>query len=147
MLHVFPSSLELAFTFGYVMTEQACSKPCYGPEWKGDKTCDDENNHCGCDWDGGDCCGTTSDYDFEYCTACKCLDPKNQLKLSAGQVCELKLKGDTHCDPQNNHAGCAWDGGDCCGPQLKGNAGRSKYHFCTAAQILPGGACTCKVLF
>ena len=25
--------------------------------YKGDGICDDENNHCGCDYDGGDCCG------------------------------------------------------------------------------------------
>ena len=30
---------------------------CGSPNWKGDKNCDDNNNNCACDWDGGDCCG------------------------------------------------------------------------------------------
>lgn len=30
--------------------------PCQTDGWKGDGFCDDENNVCGCDWDGGDCC-------------------------------------------------------------------------------------------
>ena len=125
--------------------KQGCSKPCKETAWKGDKTCDDDNNHCGCGWDGGDCCGTTKDYDYLYCNKCKCLDPKNQPKVKPGEVCNLNFKGDTHCDPQNNHANCDFDGGDCCGPTKSGKSGRSKYHFCTAKDILKDGACTCKV--
>ena len=129
---------------------KACSKPCYENRWKGDKTCDDENNHCGCGWDGGDCCGTTKDYDYLYCTECKCLDPKNQPKLKSGQICDLHKKADFHCDPKNNHENCDFDGGDCCGATKDAKAGRSKYHFCTAKQILrkeDGGTgdCLCKV--
>ena len=30
---------------------------CDSSNWKGDKNCDDDNNKCACDWDGGDCCG------------------------------------------------------------------------------------------
>ena len=26
----------------------------------------------------------------------------------------VKFKGDGVCDDNNNNAGCAWDGGDCC---------------------------------
>ena len=40
---------------------------------KGDGSCDDENNYCGCDWDGGDCCG--NNVDTRYCKTCECLDP------------------------------------------------------------------------
>merc|ERR1712187_909328 len=105
---------------------------------------DDENNHCGCAWDGGDCCGTTKEYDYLYCKVCKCLDPKKKPKLKTGEKCDVHFKGDTHCDPQNNHADCDFDGGDCCGPTKDAKAGRSKYHFCTAKDILKGGACTCK---
>ena len=76
--------------------KQVCSKPCEDASWKGDKTCDDENNHCGCGWDGGDCCGTTKDYDYLYCTKCKCLDPKNQPKLKPGQKCDLHKRGDSY---------------------------------------------------
>ena len=59
---------------------QKCSTPCHEFNWKGDKTCDDKNNHCGCGWDGGDCCGNTKDYDFLYCKECKCLDPAHKDK-------------------------------------------------------------------
>ena len=45
------------------------------PQWKGDKWCDDDNNNCGCQWDGGDCCGEDNKYDPRYCTECACKDP------------------------------------------------------------------------
>ena len=31
-------------------------KACGSPEYKGDGNCDDDNNHKGCGYDGGDCC-------------------------------------------------------------------------------------------
>merc|ERR1712159_558466 len=31
-------------------------KGCTFPNYKKDGNCDDENNSCRCDWDGGDCC-------------------------------------------------------------------------------------------
>ena len=40
---------------------------------KGDGECDDTNNNCGCDWDGGDCCG--NNVNSTYCSQCACLDP------------------------------------------------------------------------
>ena len=51
----------------------SCSGTCGVPSWKGDNICDDENNNCGCEWDGGDCCG--SNVNTQYCSACECLDP------------------------------------------------------------------------
>ena len=33
---------------------------CPKPKHKGDGFCNDENNVCGCSWDGGDCCGNTN---------------------------------------------------------------------------------------
>ena len=30
-----------------------------------------------------------------------------------------KWKGDGTCDDKNNFAGCDYDGGDCCGPNVK----------------------------
>ena len=122
---------------------KACKKPCHERRYKGDKTCDDGNNHCGCGWDGGDCCGTTKDYDYNYCTKCKCLDPKNQPKLKPGQKCDLHKRGDSYCDPGNNHENCDFDGGDCCGTTDQGRL--AQYHLCTGKQILKNGACTCKV--
>ena len=50
-----------------------CSGTCVNPVYKGDNYCDDENNNCGCDWDGGDCCGINVNTD--YCSSCLCLDP------------------------------------------------------------------------
>ena len=49
---------------------------CGSPQWKGDMFCDDDNNNAGCQYDGGDCCGTN--VDKTYCTECKCKDPKAQ---------------------------------------------------------------------
>jgi len=43
---------------------------CTNISWKGDKSCDDENNNEGCDFDGGDCCGPN--VDKTYCTECEC---------------------------------------------------------------------------
>merc|ERR1711962_689734 len=37
---------------------------------KGDGKCDDYNNNAGCDYDGGDCCG--SNVNTYYCTICEC---------------------------------------------------------------------------
>merc|ERR1711979_145605 len=55
-------------------------------KYKGDGNCDDENNNCGCDYDGGDCCAKTAKggkVKTQYCKDCKCLDPK---------VCDGKCK-------------------------------------------------------
>ena len=48
-------------------------EPCGNSDWKGDGICDDENNHEGCEYDGGDCCG--SNVDTNWCNKCLCLDP------------------------------------------------------------------------
>merc|ERR1712066_1209044 len=34
-----------------------CDGHCGAPNYKGDGNCDDENNNCGCAYDGSDCCG------------------------------------------------------------------------------------------
>ena len=47
---------------------------CSNPNWKGDNYCDDGNNNAGCDYDGGDCCG--SNVDTTWCNDCECLDPE-----------------------------------------------------------------------
>ena len=51
----------------------SCPGTCGDPSWKADNSCDDVNNNCGCEWDGGDCCG--SNVNTEYCSSCECLDP------------------------------------------------------------------------
>ena len=52
--------------------------PCQFPEFKGDGLCDDGNNHEGCEYDGGDCCGSNVYTDF--CSECQCLDPNHEGK-------------------------------------------------------------------
>ena len=55
--------------------------------------------------------------------------------------------GDGYCDDENNNAGCGFDGGDCCGPDIK-------TAFCTECQCLgenitskaaPGPFCSCSL--
>ena len=43
---------------------------------KGNGYCNDEKNNVGCDWDGGDCCG--SNVRTSFCSQCLCLDPNSQ---------------------------------------------------------------------
>merc|ERR1712147_398532 len=90
---------------------------CGAKDYIGDKRCDDENNNCGCDWDGGDCCGKSGDkYQMSYCKQCKCSDPS---KATATKKCPKDGKcgaasylGDGRCDDENNNCGCNWDDGD-----------------------------------
>jgi len=94
----------------------ACDGSCKYKQYKGDNYCDDGNNNCGCDYDGGDCCG--SNVNKKYCQACKCLDPNH--KPACEGTCEFaKYKGDSWCDDGNNNCGCEYDGGDCCGSNVK----------------------------
>ena len=37
---------------------------------------------------------------------------------------DCPYKGDGYCDDSHNNKGCDWDGGDCCGPDVK-----TKYCF------------------
>ena len=53
-------------------------EPCENFNWKGDGYCDDGNNHEGCEYDGGDCCG--SNVDTTWCNECQCLDPHHEGK-------------------------------------------------------------------
>ena len=72
----------------------------------------------GCDWDGGDCCGVKG---YKFCKECKCKDcnykPEGDACIGEikGKCSKPSWKGDKNCDDENNNAGCAWDGGDCCG--------------------------------
>ena len=109
-----------------------CEGKCGKPKLKGDNYCDDDNNNCACNWDGGDCCGQGSSY--KYCKNCKCLDCKFKhkgdkcIKSMKGSCGQVKWKGDKNCDDENNNAGCNWDGGDCCGP--------NNYAYCKQCKCL-----------
>ena len=99
---------------------------CEAPVWQGDGWCDDGNNNPGCEWDGGDCCG--DDVKTTYCQECECLDPT--FGVTTAQPCEVpQWEGDGWCDDGNNHAGCSFDGGDCCGDDVKTT-------YCTACECL-----------
>ena len=50
---------------------------CFNLDWKGDGICDDQNNHGGCNFDGGDCCG--DDVDTDLFTQCQCLEEEAPL--------------------------------------------------------------------
>merc|ERR1712025_466026 len=56
-----------------VMQSRQCPGNCHHLEYRGDGQCDDNNNNCGCNWDGGDCCG--ANVGIKYCKTCECLDP------------------------------------------------------------------------
>ena len=67
-------SANLLFLKSLVLSKNfSCEADIYILLNKGDGECDDPNNNCGCDWDGGDCCGSHNGY--SYCSQCECLDP------------------------------------------------------------------------
>merc|ERR1712100_260914 len=118
-------------------TECKCKDPNYKPgqktcglvKYKGDGNCDDQNNNAGCAFDGGDCCGTN--VKTLYCKECKCKDPN----YKKGQGCgAANYKGDSNCDDENNNAGCAFDGGDCCPETVKG--GQVKKQYCKICKCI-----------
>ena len=86
---------------------------CPQPAWQDDNYCDDENNICSCNWDGGDCCG--SDKQYNYCSECKCKDIMYDDATCHAGCATKAYVGDDFCDDENNNCGCDWDGGDCCG--------------------------------
>merc|ERR1712176_877672 len=94
-----------------------CKGTCGQAKFKGDNNCDDDNNNCGCEYDGGDCCPKTNKgpVNKKYCKKCECLDPNGKQDANCKGSCGLgQYKGDGNCDDENNNCGCAYDGGDCC---------------------------------
>merc|ERR1719263_793008 len=55
--------------------KRKCNGGCAKEIQKGDGFCDDENNNCGCQYDGGDCCPskTRKKVDETYCKKCHCI--------------------------------------------------------------------------
>lgn len=100
----------------YKPKDPNCPGSCGSANYKGDGNCDDENNNCGCAYDGGDCCKETvgGPVKKDYCKACVCKDPKHKAKGCDGSCGEPKYVGDGNCDDVNNNCGCGYDGGDCC---------------------------------
>merc|ERR1712222_25916 len=111
-------------------------KKCKAVKWKGDGNCDDANNNCGCQWDGGDCCQTKDDKEgakFKFCTKCLCLDEKQAPKCQKNGSCgNRKFANDGRCDDANNNCGCNWDGGDCC----RENGDKFRKAYCKVCKCL-----------
>ena len=105
------------------ITTSAFSTACDLRDQIGDGFCNDETNNPNCEYDGGDCCG--DDVDETYCTYCYCFSgttypkpdytPTQPPKLA----CHPIYKGDGFCDDQDNNEKCEYDGGDCCGDDVK----------------------------
>ena len=79
---------------------------CPMSHWAGDGFCDDVTNNEYCNFDGGDCCGST--VNTQWCSECICFHLQN---CNAS----LTLIGNKVCNDETNNAECDFDGGDCCG--------------------------------
>ena len=83
---------------------KTCTGKCDPSKSFSDSLCDPENNNCGCNYDGGACCGKTANY--YYCNggegsanpgdgACKCLDPKfPKAETTPTGLCIIDRKND-----------------------------------------------------
>ena len=72
---------------------RSCKGVCMREFWVGDGICDVGNNNCGCNYDGGDCCGTSGKTDqYAYCGShCGCKDWKKIFRddpLQARAYCK-----------------------------------------------------------
>merc|ERR1711934_1352249 len=109
----------------------SCPGKCGAPQYKGDGNCDDVNNNCGCDFDGGDCCNGSvkgGSVKTTYCKECQCKDPKHPDEQKCKEKCALPhYIGDGNCDDENNNCGCKFDGGDCCRSSVKGGFVKTTY--------------------
>ena len=115
-------------------TTATCSDTCFQISWKGDNYCDDANNNCGCEWDGGDCCG--SNVNTAYCSSCQCLDPNADPGVDSftTSACDNpSWIGDGMCDDETNKEICDWDGGDCCGSN-------TNTQYCSSCECLDPNA-------
>ena len=93
----------------------------------GDGFCDDETNNQGCNFDGGDCCGSC--IIKSHCSECVCLQPDVDEQNIRNQ-----LVGDGYCNDETNNPNCNFDGGDCCGPCLN-------EEFCSECHCHLGNLC------
>ena len=98
---------------------------CSNPNMVGNEFCNDETNNPECNYDGGDCCGICINTDI--CSDCLCLDedytPANDLSCKSLDCKEewewFVGNADAYCDDFVNTASCNFDGGDCCGSNVK----------------------------
>ena len=107
---------------------------CY-PSWFGDQYCDGDNNKEECDYDHGDCCLASAN--FDYCGSnCDCIDPNHDpdatTLATTPSPCNIPWLGDQYCDDANNIAECGYDNGDCCNEN-------SNFGYCAQGS----GLCLC----
>merc|ERR1712010_164164 len=99
---------------------KGCNATCKSPKYIGDGNCD-ENNNCGCEFDGGDCCAKSvkgGKVQTAYCKQCQCKDPKHAVKGCKAKCTVPDYIGDGNCDDENNSCACGYDKGDCCGKNV-----------------------------
>ena len=102
--------------------------PCQPESFISDGFCDDSLNFPICEFDGGDCCSSTSDYAF--CSVCLCVSPANFTEpMAYSDKCQISWIGDGVCDDVNNNQGCIYDEDDCCGDK-----GQTQFDYCTICQ-------------
>jgi len=123
------------------------SKRCFNLDWKGDGICDDQNNHGGCNFDGGDCCGDNVDTDL--CTQCQCLEEEAPLPEAVG-CCYREENNPQEClctgteiDDPDTPGSCCMDDVDNpgnCYRTCPGNCTNSSQGICDTST----GICNCK---
>ena len=76
----------------------------------GNGYCNDITNNAGCNFDGGDCCGSC--INTEQCSDCEC---KSEI---LGNGIHNALVGNGLCDDETNYPNCNYDGFECCGSEI-----------------------------
>eukprot|EP00903_Cladosiphon_okamuranus_P005789 g5736.t1 len=101
---------------------------CNSPSGIGNGWCDIGNNIPECNYDGGDCCECTCQFDEDwgyngnnYCQDFYCVDPEaacvddDNITVDMLENCPYVFGiGDGYCNDDNNNELCGWDEGDCC---------------------------------
>ena len=99
---------------------------------------DNKTNNEGCQYDGGDCCGSNFNIlHIIYGTKCQCLLGDNPLVPAAtvsnsGDCINLAWVGDGYGDDSTNNEACGYDGGNCCGANVL-------TEYCSEFFCHPGG--------
>ena len=107
------------------------TEPCEPESFISDGFCDDSHNFPICEFDGGDCCSSTSSH--EFCSLCHCISPSNFTEpTNYPDKCHDLWIGDGVCDDVNNIQGCFYDEDDCCGDK-----GQTQFSYCTICQCIP----------
>ena len=101
----------------------------------GNGFCNDDTNNEGCNYDGGDCCGSC--VNSKYCSRCECIGENSGNIVNA-------FMDNGFCQDELNHGDCMFDGLDCCGLDWSNDGDYDDYK-----EIAPGdqtfcSECLCK---